>query len=301
MIRGFIGPFMRLPALVLVTASALVASAAAPTEIKIDLKLDSSDFVVGERIRGVIDVANSSPDTIGIGGKFRVWGLDGTNKVVKATYDVNDRLFVEVFRASDRRQLTQISKAAFVASFAIETGEGQKLETFLGDHYALRESSRYLAKPVLVHNGVRFEGQPRAFDVVEGVKAGSAMQMFASRKDLQREFRLVYWSKDIGEHLYLRARDTGSSNRIWETRDLGPILRIDQPTISILPTGEIIVLHRVNRDQFVRSEYWSLPDELLFRSNALVNDPETAGTARVRELYKEKGVAPKENPWWKFW
>ena len=29
--------------------------------------------------------------------------------------------------------------------------------------------------------------------------------------------------------------------------------------------------------------------------------PTTAGTARVRELYKEKGVAPKENPWWKFW
>lgn len=259
--------------------------AAVPTsEISVDLKLDHLDFVVGERVRGIVDVVNVSPGTISVGYR-----------------DSQDRLFIEVFRATDRSQLESISDRRFVAEFTVRSCEGQKLETFLGDHYALRESSRYLAKPVLVHNGVRFEGQPRAFDVVEGVKAGSAMQMFASRKDLQREFRLVYWSKDIGEHLYLRARDTGSGSRIWETRDLGPILRIDQPTISILPTGEIIVLHRVNRDQFVRSEYWSLPDELLFRSNALVNDPETAGTARVRELYKEKGVAPKENPWWKFW
>lgn len=279
----------------------LFASAVAPAEIRIDLKLDSSDFVAGERIRGVIDVANSSPDTIGVGGKFRIWEGPETNRVVKASYDVNDRLFVEVSRTSDGRQLSQIGKTPFVSRFAVGTGEGQKLETYLADHYALREPSRYLAKPVLVHDGVRFEGQPRAFDVVEGVRVGSAMQMFANRRGLQREFELVYWSKDRGEHLYLKSTDMGSPARNWTTRDLGPILRLDKPTISILPSGEVIVLHRLNQDQFIRSEFWSLPDALEFRGRMAVNDPETAGTARVRELYREKGVAPKENPWWKFW
>ena len=283
-------------------ALSLAASAAAPTEIKVDLKLDASDFVVGERIRGVIDVANSSPDTVGVGGRFRVWGGEGTNRFLKAEYDVNDRLFVEVFRASSGTQLSRISKGAFVADFAIETGEGQKLETFLADHYALRETSRYLAKPVFVHKGVRFEGQPRAFDVVDGVRAGSAMQMFATVPGLQREFELVYWSKHLGEHLYLKARDVGNDGtRRWQTRDLGSILRIDKPTISILPSGEVVVLHRISQDQFVRSEYWSLPKEFIFRGQSLVNDPATAGTARVRELYRDKGVEPKRNPWWKFW
>ena len=32
-----------------------------------------------------------------------------------------------------------------------------------------------------------------------------------------------------------------------------------------------------------------------------LGDPETAGTARVREMYKDSGVKPKTNPWWKFW
>ena len=44
------------------------------------------------------------------------------------------------------------------------------------------------------------------------------------------------------------------------------------------------------------------PDELEFHRRELVQDPETAGTNRVRELYKESGgIAPKTNPWWKFW
>ena len=278
-----------------------VAARAETSEIKVNLKLDGADFVSGERIRGVVDIANSSPDTIGIGGKFNVWGREGSNRVVVATYDVNDRFLIEVYRASDNHRLTKVSKSQFVADFAIESSEGQKLEVFLGDHYALREPSRYLAKPVLVHKGVRYEGAVRAFDIVEGVKVGGAMQLFKNREGLQREFKLVYWSRNHAEHLFLTAQDSGNSSAKWETRDLGPILRIDRPSISVLPTGEVVVLHRLNSDNFVRSEFWSLPNALEFRRREAVRDPETAGTARVRELYKEGGVKPKTNPWWKFW
>ena len=260
------------------------AFGAATSEIRVDLKLDATDFVSGERIRGVVDVANSSPTPVSVGYS-----------------NSKDRFFVEVYRASDHGQLARLGKRPFVAAFRLESGEGQKLETFLGDHYALREPSRYLAKPVLVRDGVRYEGAPRAFDVVEGIRVAGAMQMFANRQGLQRNFALVYWSRARAEHLFLTARDSGSSTQAWETRDLGAILRIGSPTLSILPGGEVVVLHRLNQDQFVRSEFWSLPDTLEFRMRETVQDPETAGTARVRELYKEGGVKAKENPWWKFW
>jgi len=256
----------------------------AASEIKVDLKLLGSDFVVGERVRGIVDVANSSPELISVGYS-----------------NSKDALFVEVFRSGDHTQLTRISKTAFVARFRIDSGEGQKLETFLGDHYSLREPNRYLAKPVLVHRGTRYEGQVRAFDVVEGVKMTSAMQMFKNREGLQREFELVYWSRDNSEHVFLKAVDAGTGSRRWETSDLGPILRIDRPVISVMPTGEVVALHRLNQDQFVRSEFWSLPNDFEFRMRETVRDPETASTARVRELYKNGGVKAKENPWWKFW
>ena len=36
-------------------------------EIKVDLKMDSLDYVAGERVRAVVDVANSSPDKVSVG------------------------------------------------------------------------------------------------------------------------------------------------------------------------------------------------------------------------------------------
>ena len=264
-----------------VLTSALFAETA---EIRVDLKLDSSDFVVGERIRGVVDVVNPSPERVSVGYS-----------------NSKDSFFIEVFRASDMHQLDETKKFPFVARFRIDSGEGQKLETFLGDHYGLRQPSRYLAKPVLVHGGSRYEGMVRAYDVVEGLQLARATQMFSNRKDLRREFSLVYWSRNHSEHLFLKAMDAGNSSRNWERRDLGAILRLDRPALSIMPKGEVVVLHRLNQDQFVRSEFWSLPDDYEFRLQETVSDPETAGTARVRELYKEGGVKAKTNPWWKFW
>ena len=265
----------------LVLAPALFAET---SEITVDLKLAGGDFVSGERIRGVVDIANSSAGRVSVGYS-----------------NSKDSFFVEVYRANSMRQLTKISKHAFVSRFRIDSSEGQKLEVFLGDHYGLREPSRYIAKPVLVHGGIRYEGMARAFDVVDGIRIGGALQMFANRDGLRREFSLVYWSRGNSEHLFLRAKDARISERVWETRDLGPMLRLDKPTISVMPKGEVVVLHRLNQDQFVRSECWSLPDALEFRIRESVRDPETAGTARVRELYKEGGIKPKENPWWKFW
>lgn len=264
--------------------AAVLLCGASPSEIHVELKLDALDYIVGERVRAVVDIANSSPDKVSCGYS-----------------NSEDSFFIEVYRASDMRELKRTSDGMFVSRFRVDSGEGQKLETFIGDHFSLKTPSRYLAKPVLVHNRVRYEGQIRAFDIVEGVKLSGAMQMFANRRGLVRDFELVYWPRRRGEHLFLKARDTGEANRDWQTRDLGSILRIDKPSLSILKSGEVIILHRLNQDQFLRSEFWSLPDALEFRSQTMVQDPETAGTMRVRELYKNSGVKPKENPWWKFW
>ena len=275
---------MRKKLFVLACIVSAAAANAATSEIKVDLKLDYADYVSGERIRAVVDIANSSPAKVSVGYS-----------------NSEDLFFIEVFRASDMKRLSRVYRRPFTANFRIDSSEGQKLETFLGDHYALREPSRYLARPVLVHDGVRYEGTMRAFDVVEGVQIVGAMQMFAKHRGLQREFSLSYWSRNHSEHLFLSAHDTGTSSKKWETRDLGAMLRLEKPSVSILPTGEVVVLHRLNQDQFVRSEFWSVPDALEFRTREAVLDPATAGTARVRELYKSGGVKPKANPWWKFW
>ena len=182
--------------------------------------------------------------------------------------DSRDRFLIEVYRSSDMLELERISRHPFVAAFSVRANEGQY----------------------------------RAFDIVPGMKSTSALQMFANRKGLSREFELVHWARKGREHLFLTAKDSGENGRRWQATDIGPMMKITKPTISIMPGGEVIVLHRTSPDQFIRSEFWSLPDALELRSRMSVQDPDTAGQNRVQEMYKESGgVKAVERPGWKFW
>ncbi len=264
--------------------SAALFAAPPLSEITVDLKLDQITYVVGERVRGVVDVRNMSPDKVSVG-----------------YLNSEDRFIIEVFRSAGGEQLARLTKTPITAGFRVDSNEGQKLEVFLGDHFDLSEERRYLARPVLIHSGVRYEGQLRAFDIVPGMFLSRALQIFSNEQNLNRQFELVRWTRGDTEHLFLKSQDTGASERHWTTFDLGAVMKITKPTVSIMSDGKVVVFHRLDPDYFVRSEFWSLPTTLEFREHVLVRDPETAGQARVQELYKEKGIPAKSNPWWKFW
>ena len=260
-----------------------VFAVANPTEISVKLVPDRREYIVGERLRAVVDIANSSADSIDVGKPGSA-----------------DKFRLEVFRASDMAARNRVGKKPFVAPFLLHSSEGQKLETFIGDHFALSEPMRYLARAVLVHDGARFESSLVSFDIVPGMKVGGAMQMFSNEPGLKRMFELVYWTRGQREHIFLKAKD--EAGRIWRTTDLGVLLRITEPKISVMPNGEVVVLHRATQDQFMRSVFWSVPDALDFRKQEPMVDPDIAGSKRVRDLYMESGgVTPVKKAWWKFW
>ena len=258
---------------------------AVTSEITVDLKMDSADSVVGERLRAVVDIMNVSPDRIDVGRP-----------------NSPDRFLLEVFRASDRSQIEPSNARPFVSPFTLNPNEGQKLETYLTDRFGLATPNHYLVRPVLVHDGVRYEGRLRAFDVVPGMQVATALQMFSNKDGLRRNFTLVSWSRAGRDHLFVTAQDAGTSDRRWHTVDLGQYMKVTKPTISLMPDGKIVIIHRIDPDNFIRSEFWSVPNAIEFHRRELIQDPETAGSNRVRELYKDSGgIKPKSNPWWKFW
>ena len=256
------------------------------SEIKVKLTLDHKDYVSGERIRGVADVLNASPRKVSVGYA-----------------NSPDKLIFEVFRDFDKEQIGKISDGPCTARFVIEPNQGQKLEVFLGDHYMLLEEGRYLVRPVLIHEGFRYEGMTRSFNIVKGIRQVSALQLFEGRDELRRNFELVKWTRDGHEHIFLAAQDNTSNYRNWTTTDLGSFLRVTKPVISILETGVVIVLHRLDPEQFVRSEFWSVPNDVVLISAEIVQDPETAAQKRIRELNKLSGanIEPPSRKWWEFW
>ena len=272
-------------ALFFVMAAFSLAAAPSPSLISVRLSMKSDVFVAGEGYGAFVNVDNSSTDDIDVGNPGSP-----------------DLLFVELFRASDKTQYNRVGDRPFVVPFSLKSGEGLRLEVVLADNYAFPDMTRYLARAVLVHSGTRYESSLKSFDVVPGLWDGGAVQMFKEQPNLKREYELVHWVRDRMEHLFLRVKDTGSENRIWRTSDLGPILRVTRPKISVLPSGEVIVLHRVTQTAFIRSEFWSLPEVFEFHEHELMTDPDTVGAERVKELYKESGGAePAKKAWWKFW
>ena len=254
-----------------------------PSEISVKLVPDRREYIEGERLRAIVDVANSSADSIDV-------GKPGSADIFR----------LEVFRASDMAVRDRVGKKPFVAPFLLHSSEGQKLETFIGDHFALNEPMRYLARAVLIHDGARYESSLVSFDVVPGMRVGGAMQMFSNKPGLKRSFELVYWTRGQREHIFLKAKDEGG--RTWRTTDLGVLLRITEPKISVMPNGEVVVLHRATQDQFMRSVFWSLPEALDFRKQEPMVDPDIAGSKRMRDLYMESGgITPVKKAWWKFW
>ena len=263
--------------------SAFVFAAPPQSEISVKLIPDRREFIVGERIRAVVDVANSSADSIDV-------GKPGSADILR----------IEVFRARDMASRERVGSKPFVAPFMLHSSEGQKLETFIGDHFPLHDPVRYLARAVLIHAGSRYESSLVSFDVVPGMTVGRAMQMFKNSPGLKRTFEIVYWMRGQREHLFLKASDEGG--RVWRTTDLGGLLRITEPKISVMPNGEVVVLHRATQNQFMRSVFWSLPNALDFRKQEPMVDPDVAGSERMRDLYMESGgVTPVKKSWWKFW
>jgi len=259
------------------------AAFAAGSEISVDLRMDEISYVIGERVRAVIEIENKAPERI------------------VAKEDGPDRVLVEIYRAGDKSELDRIGRNLFVQEFELDANQVKKFEVFLADHYSLRTQGRYLAKPVLVKNGTRYEGLPRAFDVVPGMETGNALQLFSNQKGLKRNFRLVYWTRQNVFHLFLAIKDE-DPDREWTTWDLGETMRMTKPVISVKPNGEVAVIHRCDRDNFMRYEFWSTRKDFILHRRESITDPDVAGSHRMHEIYKDSGkVKAKTTPWWRFW
>jgi len=270
------------------TALMLLATTAAPptSMIAVRFATKADVFVEGEGYAAVIDIANSSTDEIDVGSSNSL-----------------DRVFVELFRASDRMQYDRIGDHPFVVPFSLKSGEGLRLNTILADNFAFPDSTRYLARAVLVHDGMRYESAFKSFDIVPGLSDGGAIQVFKEKPTLKRQYELVHCGRNNVEHLFLKAKDVeGGETRIWRTSDLGAFMRVTKPKISVLQSGEVIILHRATQSAFIRSEFWSLPEAFEFHEHEIMADPDTVGAERVKELYKESGgTEPVKKAWWKFW
>ncbi len=263
----------------------LLAIVARAQQLEVKLTLAYSVFVVGEPVVLQVDLLNATRGQIEIGGP-------------KAT----SVLLMEVTKGSVNNELKPFREDPMVAPFTLKPGETAQRRLALDKWFSLEQEGKYIVCAVLVHRGMRYESVKRSFDVVPGMSLGGGTQMFVDREQLKRQFKLVFWHRNQEDRLFLRIEDEPGA-RIWDSIDLGTLMRASPPKLDISPEGEVTVIHRATQDAFLRTVLWSLPDVIeIVERNSLI-DPEISASQRVNALYGE-GAAEREQakkPWWKFW
>ena len=267
-------------------ASALfLAIAADAQQFDVKLTLAYSVFVVGEPVVVQVDLLNATRDRIEVGGP-------GATSV----------LLVEMTKGGTINELTPFRKDPVVAPFTLKPGETVQHRFALDKWFSLEQEGKYMARVVLVHRGMRYESVKKSFDVVPGMSLGGGVQMFVNRDQLKRQFKLVFWHRNQEDRLFLRIEDD-PGGRIWDSIDLGTLMRATPPKLDISPEGEVTVIHRATQDAFLRTLLWSLPEAVeVVERNSLV-DPDISASQRVNALYGEGADERSEakKPWWKFW
>ena len=268
-----------------VVSAVLLAVAARGQQFDVKLTLAYSVFVIGEPVVVQVDLLNATRDQVDV-------GAPGATSV----------LLVEITKGGAFNELPPYREDPVVAPFTLKPGETAQRRLALDKWFSLEQEGKYMARVVLVHRGMRYESVKKSFDVVPGMSLGGGVQMFVNHDQLKRQFKLVFWHRNQEDRLFLRIEDD-PGERIWDSIDLGTLMRATPPKLDISPEGEVTVIHRATQDAFLRTMLWSLPDAVeVIERNSLV-DPEISASQRVNALYGEGADERKDEkkPWWKFW
>ncbi|MBR4170542.1 MAG: hypothetical protein IKR48_02700 [Kiritimatiellae bacterium] len=268
--------------------SCLAAGLLSAQEISLQLNLAQRHYIVGEPVMAQFDLLNLTRERL-------VLGSGGSG----------DQLYVEVTKGSGVMDtLRPFNDAPIAGSFQLKPGDRVHRPAELDKWFPLLQEGKYLVNAVLVHDGVQYKSQKKSFDVVPGIRLQEGVQMFSNRKNLRRIFRLVYWDRNQTEHLFLRVTDE-PGNKVWDSIDLGTLLRTSPAKLDISPGGEVTVVHRATQDAFIRTVLWSLPDSLEINERNQLLDPAISASQRAKSMYNEmadeKAEQQKKKKWWKFW
>jgi hypothetical protein len=263
----------------------LWAAGASAQQIEVSLTLAYTSYVIGEPVVVQLEAVNATRDLIDAGGP-----------------ESKDEVLVEFTKGDRHNELSPYNPAPVAGVFQLKPGQTLTRKIELDKWFQLTSEGRYAVRAVVVHDGMRYESTKKSFDVVPGIALRSAVQMFVKRPDAKRLFRLVYWSRSQSERLFLRIEDD-PEGKVWDSLDLGVLLRLSEPKVDISPDGEVTVVHRATQDAFIRTVLWSLPDSVEVVERNTLLDPEISASQRVKALYGEMADDKKEEkkPWWKFW
>jgi len=261
--------------------------------------------VAGQAFAQRVDVSLTLAYTVFITGEPVLVQAELTNNLMRDSLDIGDdakdKFLIEVCKETRNDELPPDESKPFIKPLTLAPGSKLTHRMEVDKWFDVADNGKYLIRAVLVHNGMRYESEMKSFDIVPGTQLKEGVQMFANKQNLQRNFKLVHWTRNQSRHLFLRIED--SDGQVWDTIDLGEFSRAEEPRLDISPGGEVTTFHRANADNFLRTVIWSLPDSVEIDERNVLLDPDVSSATRIRAHYGDlpDQTEQKKSSWWKFW
>ncbi len=199
--------------------------------VAIDLRTRHPAYITGEPVMVRLTVENH-----------------GAQPLVISEHEVfrSNRILFEI-RGEGQERLTALRERKIVEELDLEHGEKTTLEIDLAEWYPLLAVGRYYITPVLIHNERRYAADSRVIEIVPGIELARLTQILRGSALIERNFILVYWARGEREDVFLRTQDRPGGDT-WTTLALGPIVRVNKPSMQQEGETGIRVTHQASRD-----------------------------------------------------
>lgn len=235
--------------------------------VSVGMAFDTLSYVIGEEIPVRLWVRNNTSGTLTLGKGSLPAGV------------------LEVSRVGDslKRPLSLDPGGCLPRPLQLKPGEERTFRVDLAKAADVSGEGKYFVTFGVIVRDMRYETEVKVLEIVPGSLISEGVQLFANQPYLQRHFKLVRWSRDHVDRLFLRIEDSPTGN-VFPTVMLGAYLPLAKPRMNIATSGEITVLHRATPEYYVRNVFWSLEEEFIRRSTQNLLDPATADTARLNGM-----------------
>lgn len=256
-------------------------------------------------------LAINTPNTVYLTGEPVVANIRIHNRTTRAFQsrkgDADAQLTLQVTRGDDLTPLIPLEADAHIGDLTLPPGDvwGNKVD--VSRLFDVRQQGRYLVRLVTVHDGMRYESFPRAFDVVPGFEITKVLQVFPGTPATQRQLRLAYWVRNQMEEIFLQVTEKPVTRR-WRTYSLGPVIRTTAPKLDISPDGLLTIVHRATPDVFIKSQIRSEAQMVTYLGQEKLLDPVASASKRmvpfhtmaVEDAIKKRDEDSKKSSWWPF-
>lgn len=219
-------------------AVAALAMGLARAEDVVEVKMTHPRWLQFEPVLATVSVKNLMDDLIAFGGDPK------DEQAASVSFVVTKGPTEWV----DRRK-----KGNPVGSFRVLPGDRREALVDLSQWFDLTVMGTYLLTAVVEYGGQKFTSATARFEVENGLPIGSLKQTFSGGTP-DRIFGLRYMSRENAERLFLRVDevDTGLN---FGAFDLGPLVRVRRPQITMENAGLVVVSHQSGSDRYTRTTF----------------------------------------------